>query len=304
MVICLPVAKHISKRLFAKSCTNLMILPDLQSNDTYVAMLIFYSAKDLSLSESSFINFAIQKFETISGKSKHRHVGLSLGVLMNRKNIRILPFDFSCWSGRKSGATQISKYSIDSVNSNKICASDAVYFELDPYRFKILVSSLTNMDTGTVSLSPTGLPVNNIKYPPINTILSDYFRSFYYVLVPQTLWKMDQADACLGQNSEFSQCSQWVLGFVIHCIRNDSIHVGLKQKNEILSLLLHKTALHPHKLFTELLKSKCFKHLPEQSKITMAGEKIPIAKMRLQSPDTLSIIPITTVWEFFETQAI
>jgi len=72
------------------------------------------------------------------------------------------------------GATQISKYSIDSVNSKKNCGSNIVYFELDPDIFKILVSSLTNMDTSTVSLSPTGLPVNIIKYPPISTILSDY----------------------------------------------------------------------------------------------------------------------------------
>ena len=171
---------------------------------------------------------------------------------------------------RKSGATQISKYSIDSVDTKMICGSDLIYFELDPDAFKSLVSSLTNMDTTTMSHSPTGLPVNNIQYPSINTILSDYFRSLYYVFVPQTLWKMDQADACLSQNSEFSQCSQWVLGFVIHCIpsRND-IYVGLKQTNEIFSLLLDKTASHPHKLFKELLKSKCFKHLPEEAKISM-----------------------------------
>jgi len=281
-----------------------MLLPDLESNDTYVAVLIFYSAKDVLLSESSLITFAIQKFETITGKSKHRHVGLSLGVLMNHKNIRMLPFDFSCWSGRESGATQISKHSIDSVDTKMICGSDVIYFELDPDMFKILVSSLTNMDTTTASSFPTGLPVNNIKYPSINTILSDYLKSFYYFFMPQTLWKMDQADECLSQNSEFSQCSQWVLGFVIHCIRNDSIHVGLKQKNEIFSLLFHKTSLHPHRLFKELLKSKCFKHLPAAAKITMAGEKFPIRKICLPSPDKLSIIPITTVWEFFETRAI
>jgi len=281
-----------------------MILPNLESNDTYVAVLIFYSAKDVLLSDSSLVTFAIQKFETITGKSKHRHVGLSLGVLTNNKKIRMLPFDFSCWSGRKSGATQISKYSIDSGDSKMICGSDVIYFELDPDIFKSLVSSLTNMDTSTASRGSTGLPVNNIQYPTIQTILSDYFRSFYYVFVPQTLWKIDQADACLSQNSEFSQCSQWVLGFVIHCIRNNSIHVGMKQKNQIFSLLLHKTALHPHKLFRELLKSKCFKHLPEESKISMAGEKIPIKKICLRSPDTLSIIPITTVWEFFETREI
>jgi len=131
-----------------------MLLPDLESNDSYVAVLIFYSAKDVLLSDSSLITFAIQKFETITGKSKHRHVGLSLGVLINHKNIRMLPFDFSCWSGRKSGATQISKYSIDSVDSKMICGSDVIYLELDPEIFKSLVNSLTNMDTTTVSHSP------------------------------------------------------------------------------------------------------------------------------------------------------
>jgi len=185
---------------------------------------------------------------------------------------------------RKSGATQISKYSIDSVDTKMICGSDLIYFELDPDAFKSLVSSLTNMDTTTMSHSPTGLPVNNIQYPSINTILSDYFRSLYYVFVPQTLWKMDQADACLSQNSEFLQCSQWVVGFVIHCICNDSIHVGLKQKNKIFSHFLDKTALHPHKLFKELLKSKCFKQLPEEAKITVSGGKIPIKKNTFTVP--------------------
>ena len=86
-----------------------MLLPDLGSNDTYVAVLIFYSAKDVLLSDSNLITFAIQKIETITGKSKHRHVGLSLGVLMNHKNIRMsrLPFDLSCWSGRKSGGDHL-----------------------------------------------------------------------------------------------------------------------------------------------------------------------------------------------------
>jgi hypothetical protein len=281
-----------------------MILPVLEINDTYVAVLVFYSAKDTLLADSGYIAFAIQKFEKISGKSKHRHVGISLGILTNQRTIRLLPFDFSCWSGRNSGATQISKFSLDSKDNKLICASDAIYFELDPEIYKSLVSSLTSFDTSTANQSSNGLPVNNIQYPSINTILSDYVKSLYYIFVPATVWKMNEADACLNQNAQCAQCSQWALGLIIYCIRNNSIHVGLKQKNEILSLLLDRTSLHPHKLFKVLLKSKCFKHLSEEAKITLAGEKIAIKKVWLESPETLSIIPITTVWEFFEKQSM
>jgi hypothetical protein len=279
-----------------------MILPVLEHNESYVAVLVFYSAKDALLADSGYISFAIQRFEKITGKSKHRHVGISLGVLMNNKNIRLMPFDFSCWSGRKSGATQISKYLSDSKDNRMICASDAIYFELDPEIYKSLVASLTSFDTSNVYHVTNGLPVNNIEYPSIKTIISDYVRSLYYIFVPATVWKMEEADACLNRNAECSQCSQWVLGFVIYCIRNDSIHVGLKQKNEILSLLLDKTALHPHKLFKMLLKSKCFRHLSEEAKVFLAGEKIAVKKIWLDSPETLAIIPIATIWEFFEKQ--
>ena len=266
------------KLLYIQVCirgkTNRMILPQPRHNEKYVIVIMFYSAEDVPIAQSNLTAYLIQTFENISGKSKHRHVGLSFGII-NYKTIRLFEYDFSCWNGRNSGATSISKYNRDDKDSHMlICASDAIYFELNHHTYNNLVNNLILVHRRGDSNEIPGLPVNNIEYPSLQMILSDYCKSFCNIFMKTLEWKIKDIELCLDQNIKFSQCSQYVLGLIIHCIRHNAIAVSAKQKNEIFSLLFAKTALHPHVLFKILKKTgRCFVLLDKTRKLILSGKK-------------------------------
>jgi len=279
-----------------------MILPQPRQNEKYVVVIMFYSAEDIDISQSSLTAYLIQAFEKISGKSKHRHVGLSFGVI-NYKTIRLFEYDFSCWNGRNSGATSISKYSKDDKDGHMlICASDAIYFELNHHTYNNLINNLIVVQRRADSNIIPGLPINNIEYPSLSMILSDYCKSCCNIFMTTSEWKLKDIDLCMDNNIKISQCSQYVLGLIIYCIRHNAITVSAKQKNEIFSLLFDKTALHPHVLFNILKKTgRCFVLLDKSRKLLLCGEKLDLGKIRLKTPEKLEFVSTTHMLDFFES---
>ena len=209
-----------------------MMLPQPRHNEKYVVVIMFYTAEDIHIAQSNLTAYLIQTFEKISGKSKHRHIGLSFGVI-NYKTIRLFEYDFSCWNGRNSGATRISKYCKDDKDGHMlICASDAIYFELNHHTYNNLVNNLIVGHRRGDSNEIPGLPINNIEYPPLSMILSDYCKSFCNIFMTTSEWKIKDIELCMDQNIKISQCSQYVPGLIIYCIRHNAITVSAKQKND------------------------------------------------------------------------
>ena len=70
----------------------------LQHDESFILLLIFYEVLDEVFSGWNAFPRLVSLYERLSGKLKHRHVGISLGIRKNNKQIVVLPYDMSCWN--------------------------------------------------------------------------------------------------------------------------------------------------------------------------------------------------------------
>jgi hypothetical protein len=279
-----------------------MELPCLGANQKYVIAFVFYSAKTVKFSFNTLALYAIQLYEDKNGMSDHRHVGISLGILTDSKRLNLLPFDFSCWNGRKSGAAIISEYKVDETKfSLNVLAHDILFFETELDTFNSIVSSFVKGPTANRTRDHRNpghqFTVNQNSYPTVCTIIGDYARSLF-----RFRWKEKDMKARMCEQENVMQCSQFVLKLVLHCIEMKIIQVTFENKNKIKSLVFQGTALHPHTLFTTLKTTNFCHHYPKQCKVTLDEKTLPVRKMCIDTPENVLDVPAVRVWEYFNLQ--
>jgi hypothetical protein len=284
-----------------------MPLP-LPGNDyKYVVVIVFYSAETVPFSLSNVAAYAIQKYEDARGMSKHRHVGISLGRLGRNKRLQIIPYDFSCWNGRESGATFISPIVFDQAQAEgmNILAHDALLFELDSFTYESLISNLLYVPTGPDATNrclrskPKDMPINHMKYPGISMIFRDFVASCFL-----RRWNMAELEERLNTSTDVAQCSQYVLFLVIYCMQSDFFETTPKNKHDIYSLVFSGTALHPHTLWTVLSSMAFCQKVGQNDKIVLSEHIVSLKKLWLQSPGIVSNVPVGKIWEFFHTPCL
>ena len=284
-----------------------MPLP-LPGNDyKYVVVIVFYSAETVPFCLSNVAAYAIQKYEDARGMSQHRHVGISLGRLGRNKRLQIIPYDFSCWNGRESGATEISPFYMDQAPAEgmNILAHDALLFELDSVTYESLVSNLLYVPTGpdatnrSLRSKPNNMPVNHMKYPDVSTIFRDFVASCF---VRQ--WNRAELEERLNTFTAVAQCSQYVLFLVIHCMESKFFETTPKNKHDIYSLVFSGTALHPHTLWTVLSSMAFCQKVGQNDKIVLSQHIVSLKKLCLQSPGLVCNVPVGKIWEFFHTPCL
>lgn len=279
-----------------------MPLPVPGNEYKYVVVVIFYSAETMPFCLSNLAAYAIQKYEDVKGMSKHRHVGISLGRLGKNKRLQIIPYDFSCWNGRDSGATSISPFYADDAygDSGNIMAHDALFFELDSVTYESLVSNLLYVPSKPsgahecLQLKLNNMPVNQMKYPGTSMIFRDFVSSCL-----ARRWNKTDLDKRLNTCTTAAQCSQYVLCLIIHCMENKFFETTPKDKHDIYSLVFSGTALHPHTLWTVLSSMAFCKTTGPQDKVVLNDNIVSLKKLCLQSPGTVCNVPLGKIWEFF-----
>jgi len=225
-------------------------IPALECGESYVLIFVFYEVVSLQIAWFDVLKRLIVCCEWLCGQSRHRHVGISVG---RRKNasFTILPYDLSCWNGRGSGATELSYQEDNDVSVNRIKASDAVYMDIP---LNVVYELLHNHEKCSGAYVWNQLPTVGAVYPSVKTILYDLM---YYCLVLKwaPAWDMPAITLELEKIQSESQCAQYVLLVTAYLLCNNCISVPGIEKNKILSLLFHRTSLHPLTLWKILSTS-------------------------------------------------
>jgi len=229
-------------------------------------------------------------------------VGISLGILTDNKRLNLLPFDFSCWNGTKSGAAIISEYTVDeSKFSLNILAHDILFFQVELGTFNSIVSSFVKGPRANEKRdhrkSENHFLVNKIDYPTVRTIIRDYTRSLF-----QFRWNKKDMEARMCEQENVMQCSQFVLKLVLYCMDMKILQVTFENRHKIKSLVFQGTALHPHTLFTTLKTMNFCYHFSQQCKVTLDEKTLTVRKMCIDSPENVLDVPAVRVWEYFNLQ--
>ena len=80
----------------------------IQTSESFVLVFVFYKVQCLQIAYLDLFKWLVVLYEYLCGQSKHRHVGISVGKRRGTR-ITMLPYDFSCWNGRRSGSTAMSQ---------------------------------------------------------------------------------------------------------------------------------------------------------------------------------------------------
>jgi len=290
----------------------------LQHDESFVLLLIFYEVLDEVFAGWNALPRMVSLYERLSGKQKHRHVGISLGIRKNNKHIVVLPYDMSCWNSRLSGIAYICSQQHDvrqmlepveaNLKSNRISASDALYVDIHATTVDQI---LQNFKLNSDAFVWNKLPRKGIKYPTLATILWDtlYFMiNFWHKAV-----ELSQVDIELEKMNSEAQCAQYALILLVYLLRTQQIqHATSTHMNTIFSLVYHKTALHPHTLWNVLLNTKVFQVVSQSCSVLtlqqFAGNRDrygttgKLTDIKLENPYNTDI-PLNEIliWEFKHT---
>jgi hypothetical protein len=237
-------------------------IPALENGESYVLIFVFYEVVGLQIAWFDVVKRLIVCCEWLCGQSRHRHVGISVGTRKNT-SFTILPYDFSCWNGRGSGATELSYQDDNDVSVNRIKASDAVYMDIP---LDVIYELLRNHEKFSGAYVWNKLPTVGAVYPSVKKILYDLM---HYCLVCKwaAAWDMSAMTLELEKLQSESQCAQYVLLATAYLLCNNCISMSGIQKNKILSLLFQRTSLHPHTLWKILSTSAGMNILSTRHKI-------------------------------------
>jgi len=238
--------------------------PGLQHGESFILLFMFYEVQNESIGTWRVLSRLVSLYERLTGKQKHRHVGISLGIRKNNKQILVLPYDLSCWNSRLSGISYISSHNKDMQSqANWISASDALYVDI---HVTIFDQILQNFKLNSDAFVWNRLPRKGIKYPTLGTIIRDHvLYMLHYCRKPVDL---QQIDIELEQINNEAQCAQYVLLLLIHLLRTNQIpNATSGHMNSIYSLVYRKTSLHPDTLWHALLATKLFKVVDAQCSV-------------------------------------
>jgi len=228
----------------------------LQQGESFILLFMFYEVLNENIGTWNVLPRLVSLYERLSGKQKHRHVGISLGIRKNNKQILVLPYDLSCWNSRLSGISYISTHQKDTLSpANYISASDAVYMDIHVTVFDQI---LQNFKLNSDAFVWNRLPRKGIKYPTLSTIIWDHV--LYTLHYHRKAVDLEQIDIELEKINNEAQCAQYVLMLLIYLLRTQQIpNATSGHMNSIYSLVYRKTSLHPHTLWHALLATNVFK---------------------------------------------
>jgi len=227
----------------------------LEHGESFVLLFMFYEVLNENIGTWNVLSRLVSLYERLSGKQKHRHVGISLGIRRNNKQIVVLPYDLSCWNSRLSGISYICSHRKDArPTANYISASDALYVDIHVTVFDQI---LQNFKLNSDAFVWNKLPRKGIKYPALGTIIRDHV--FYMLHSYRKAVDLQQIDIELEKINNEAQCAQYVLLLLIYLLRTQQIpNATSRHMNSIYSLVYRKTSLHPHTLWLVLLATNVF----------------------------------------------
>jgi hypothetical protein len=236
----------------------------LQHGESFILLFMFYEVLNENIGTWNVLSRLVSLYERLSGKQKHRHVGISLGIRKNNKQILVLPYDLSCWNSRLSGISYISSHREDTrPTANYISASDAVYVDI---HVTIFDQILQNFKVNSDAFVWNRLPRKGIKYPTLRTIIRDHV--LYTLHYCRKAVDLQQIDIELEKINNEAQCAQYVLMLLIYLLRAQQIpNATSGHMNSIYSLVYRKTSLHPHTLWGALLATNVFKVVEEKCSV-------------------------------------
>jgi len=284
--------------------------------ESFVLILVFYEVLSESIGRFNVLGRLVSTYEKWTGKGKHHHVGISLGVRKNKKQIAVLPYDLSCWNSRLSGIGYIASERIPclkqtkdvTIPSNCISASDALYLDIDVSMVDLI---LHNFQLGSGAYVWNRLPRRGIKYPSLWTIIRDHLM--YIVFYRGTAVEMSRINAEIDAAENEAQCAQYVLMLLVYMLQNNLIACAdEKHKNLIYALVFRKTSIHPHTLWEALVSTGVFALVDHKCTVTTLkqftcnqgtwDETCKLTDVKLSNPyDTLIALNEILVWEFKHT---
>lgn len=290
----------------------------LQHGESFVLLLMFYEVLNERIGRFNVMSRLMSAYERYSGKYKHRHVGISLGVRQNNKQIAVLPYDLSCWNSRLSGIGYIASDAQTALQEaiaqtrrnpeNSISASDALYVDI---HVTTVDQILQNFRLGSEAFVWNKLPRMGIRYPSLRTILQDHIS--YMLFAWRRPVNMPQVDAELEIINSEAQCAQYVLLLLIFLLRTQQIpHATSIHMNSIFALVYQKTSLHPHTLWQVLLATGVFAAVDEKCQVSTLQQFTrnrnlqdgirKLTDIKLTNPyDTLIALNEILIWEFKHT---
>jgi len=185
----------------------------LGQGESFVLLLIFYEVLNERINGYNVMARLVSLYERCTGKIKHPHVGISLGVRKKDNQIAILPYDLSCWNSRLSGVCYISDDDTpalrgglkaarsSSSSSNLIAASDALYVDI---HVTMVDEILQNFRLCSGAFVWNKLPRKGVRYPSLRTILTDHLRYMFAFGRPTTI-------SIIGSTSHdtLNYCNSW-----------------------------------------------------------------------------------------------
>jgi len=289
----------------------------LGHGESFVLLLIFYEVLHEEIARFDILARLVSTYERWTGKGKHRHVGISLGVRKNTQQIALLPYDLSCWNSRLSGIGYISSDSsarmpvqdrtAAGLVGNCISASDALYIDIDVGTVDLI---LQNYQLGSGAYVWNRLPMTGIRYPTIWTIIRDHILYIlFYCRTPVILPLVDKEIDAMNQEA---QCAQYVLMLLVYMLKANRVGGATeKHKNTIYSLVYRKASLHPHTLWEVLgstgvfasVGTKCAVSMLQQFTRTQCTRDVSgkLADIKLTNPYCTYALNEILVWEFKHT---
>lgn len=281
--------------------------------ESFVLLLMFYEVLGERISPFNMMARLVSRYEKWTGKSRHRHVGISLGVRKDNRQIAVLPYDLSCWNSRLSGIGYIASRAStlwrevpkQSAPENCISASDALYVDIDVTMVDLI---LHNFQLGSGAYVWNRLPQKGIKYPSLWTILRDHLM--YLLFYRRTPVKMSRIDEEIDATADEAQCAQYVLVLLVYMLKHDLLcGANEKHKNVIYALVYRKTSVHPHTLWDTLVSTGIFSAVDRKCTVTTlqqftrnqntCDETRKLCDIKLANPyDTLIALNEILVWEF------
>jgi len=289
----------------------------LEHGESFVLLLIFYEVLHEQIGRFNIMSRLVSTYEQWTGKGKHRHVGISLGVRKNTQQIAVLPYDLSCWNSRLSGIGYICSDSsarmplhdraAAGLVGNSISASDALYIDID---VGTVDQILQNYQLGSGAYVWNRLPMVGIRYPTIWTILRDHLMYLmFYCRTPVVLTLVDKEMDAVNQEA---QCAQYVLMLLVHMLKTNRVSGATeKHKNTIYGLVFRKASLHPHTLWEVLSSTGVFASVSTKCAVTALkqftrtqntrDEPCKLTDIKLINPYHTYALNEILVWEFKHT---
>jgi len=280
-----------------------------QTSESFVLVFVFYEVQCLQIAYLDLFKWLVVLYEYLCGQSKHRHVGISVGKRRGTR-ITILPYDFSCWNGRRSGSTAISQQDDNSPKKNVVKARDAMYIDVNA---DVVHELLRNFGNTSGAYTWNHLPKSGVSYPKQFAIIRDFLR--YMCHLRWKTWTKTESWCEIAQLQTQMQCAQFALLAIVYLVKNAGLSTNNEQYHKFQSLLFHRTSLHPNSLWQIMCHCPEFQMVTSRHKVrllslttdTLTAHHSSVFKsldnLLLPNPSVLAMFNPTLVDELYKVSA-